>query len=1310
MSSASSAADDADHVDARADLLGVAADRFTEELQNGGRPRLEDYLEEYPEIAESIVRLFPTLIALHTNSSTDPHATDAELPMDLGDYRLLEEIGRGGMGVVYRAEQRSLGRIVALKTLPWAATLSDTHLARFRNEARAAASLSHEHIVPVYSVGYDRGVNYYVMQWIVGRSVAECIDEVRKSNERLQSDLHVRQVARLTAQAARALDHAHSLGVVHRDIKPGNLLVSYSEQTSDGGDSKLWVTDFGLAQIEGDVRLSHTGDLLGTIRYMSPEQTKGHTSVVDHRTDIYSLGATLFEWLAGRPAFIGDDRMTVLRQIEQEDPPRLGRVARHVPHDLETIVAKAMEKSPVDRYRTAAELADDLENFLHSRPLLAQPSSGWQRARKWARRHQTTVWTAGLALSVTTVLLAISTLLITIAYRGTDQQRQRAETHLRLARELIDNTYLKEARRVERDPASLGEQRDVLERLIHFYRELPAEDRGHPAFLLDKALVQQRLGDLYRSMGQHAASEAAYRDALRLLATTPPYLNQREVQRLHVVTLDGLGQLLHELHRDPESVQAHRQASEIIGSLCRHWPKDAEIQRLATRDIHLALAFPETANKELTLRRVIATLTQLKTQFADDEELMIALAQAQDHLGEMLRTTGQHREAESILRQAMDTFQTVIASQPLFRLAQFQQASCQIHLASLLSETSRIAEAETVSRAAVEGLGRLLTTSPQYVPYRKDLARAHAQRGRLLHELNQLEAASSEYQRSIDLYTALQGQTDDSPSLQAGLATCLSHLGRAMLQQQNREASRTHYDRSCTLWSDLVQRYPEDPDYRRSLASARVNLTRFTNYDETVRLCELAIVEMDQLSARYPERVVYAQDLIRFHSLCGHALQQIDRLTDAEAHYSKAIEIAAQFQLENPEVQRDDESLGEFITFGDVSSQLGKFRQAAEAHRTAVERCRKLLEQSAGKEIYRSNLCSALKRLAIDEIGLGQIGEALGHAQESLQVAEQLVSDFPDQPQYAAKLDRRHTLLARIHIFREELPMAMNTLERQKNFAESFRRSFPQFRGAVTSPAILQALKVALSVESDPSSWSDMEVETKKLVERLGTDGAEMDACELQLFWAELLAATGHFEEAAAAAELSRLAVARCDAPGTMLSPRLLVCQIRLLVLDEWITSLPPDSSEMIKLWQSFETRSNEKRVRADREWYERCMNVWMDLRNPSMALQTAIEQSLEADRSAFVMSEWERNRRRMAWAYRTGNLDAAKQSARAVHDGRKSQDVESMLLETFLLADASVSAAQDLPRHIRLAHPLEIARLWRLRDELAGSARSAKP
>ncbi len=352
----------------------------------------------------------------------------------LADFEVLGELGRGGMGVVYRARQISLDRDVALKVLPHFARHGRSAVERFRQEAQAAARLNHANVVPIYAQGEHEGHYFYAMKLVRGDS----LDGVIQSKPQLLSSTHAatsstalggfswrlgprttkiesetskqtglpgkasdpgavegrapdapppartgadyRHIASLLAGVADGLAHAHAEGVVHRDIKPHNLIL--------GEDHRLYITDFGLARLADQPHLTLSGEVMGTPSYLSPEQTRGEVGSIDHRTDIYSLGVTLYEMITGQRPFDGESREQIIRAVCEQEPTRPRQIVADIPRDLETICLRAMNKEPAGRFSSAKALAEDLRRFSDGRPILSRRVTSPERAVKWVRRHK----------------------------------------------------------------------------------------------------------------------------------------------------------------------------------------------------------------------------------------------------------------------------------------------------------------------------------------------------------------------------------------------------------------------------------------------------------------------------------------------------------------------------------------------------------------------------------------------------------------------------------------------------------------------------------------------------------------------------------------------------------------------------------------------------------------------------------------------------------------------------------------------------------------------------------------------------------
>jgi serine/threonine protein kinase/tetratricopeptide (TPR) repeat protein len=439
------------------DPLAALADDFLQRHRRGERPAPSEYAARHPELAGQIRELFPALLMMEDVRPQPRTAADGGPgaggpPLRLGEYRIVREIGRGGMGVVYEAFQESLGRRVALKVLPPGALGDARQVQRFQREARAAARLHHSNIVPVFAVGEQQGTHFYVMQYIEGRPLNDVLAELRRLRDQAdrppspaavdppaaeappsagdpcsvrvarallqglappasQADGRAadpgepappdqaasppssappsssnplsdpqrpfaKSVAQFGVQVAEALEYAAGQGVLHRDVKPSNLLLDVF--------GTAWLTDFGLAKATGTPDLTRPGHLLGTLRYLAPERFAGRADV---RSDVYALGLTLYEMLALRPAFDAADQAELVRQVSAGEAPRLDRLEPQLPRDLVTIVHKAMAREPAERYQSAAALAEDLRRFLDDRSILARRAGLAEQAWRWCRRN-----------------------------------------------------------------------------------------------------------------------------------------------------------------------------------------------------------------------------------------------------------------------------------------------------------------------------------------------------------------------------------------------------------------------------------------------------------------------------------------------------------------------------------------------------------------------------------------------------------------------------------------------------------------------------------------------------------------------------------------------------------------------------------------------------------------------------------------------------------------------------------------------------------------------------------------------------------
>ncbi|HRX78879.1 MAG TPA: protein kinase, partial [Pirellulaceae bacterium] len=803
-------------------------DRYLSSLEEGIPIHPDALVEEHPDLAEPLRAYLASLNELHCAAAgfgggeKDDCADEIEADGDtrrLGDFVLGRELGRGGMGIVYEARQISLDRTVALKVLPFAAVLDSKQIARFKSEAQAAAQILHPNIVPVFAIGVDRGVHFYAMQFIDGQALDLAIAGLRKTKRRrgvayeptalaagpdlrtdwsegprlaasahksesdptcnsLLSDSsdnardYFRTVARLGMQAAEALHAAHEYGIVHRDIKPSNLLLDH--------EGKLWVTDFGLARCQRDATFSKTGDIVGTMRYMSPEQAAGKSSLVDQRTDVYSLGVTLYELLALEPAVRGDDGPALLRSIDEQNPQSLRKRQPKLPVDLENVILKAMAKAREERYTTAQELADDLRRFLDGQPTFAKPPTAAERAAKWAMRHKRVVAAVAGVLLLACIGFAVSTLLIAREKLNTDRNFERAEKNFRDAQQAVDRFGAQFAERLATVPGAGSVRREMLRDTLAYYQSFVEQAADDPTLQADLALTYSKIGTLTNEIGSTEEAIAAHEKASSLfekLAAREP--GNLEHQRHLALCHNNLAMTLGRAGRVDDARETYRTAIALQGTLAGRTQSDQSLSDLAISHTNLGLLLSETGDNQgadRSFQEAIRLQEELVAKSPDDAERHRNLAVTFNNLSAIYLASN-HDKAQACYESALAHQKLAVASQPSNTDFASDLAATYNNLGSLQSQREDFSAAANSYDQAIQLHQKLLQADPSHKPYRHDLAISFNNYGLMKSRLQDPSAAEQAFQRSIAIQEALVALHPDDMALRSSFGGVYNNLG-----------------------------------------------------------------------------------------------------------------------------------------------------------------------------------------------------------------------------------------------------------------------------------------------------------------------------------------------------------------------------------------------------------------------------------------------------------------------------------------------------------------------------------------------------
>ncbi len=823
--------------------------------------------------SEAVDRLIVDLVGLvssQVTTSEPREASQAKDPLDLigllsppqsaselgylGRFRILSILGRGGMGIVFRAEDTTLGRPVALKILHPHYASRSTGMHRFLREAQAAAKLKHPTIVPVHEVGEHGSLAYIIYELILGSNLSTVLKA---------GPIPFHSLAEWVASIAEALDQAHRQGIVHRDVKPANILID--------SERRPYLTDFGLA-IHGnaDSTLTREGDLLGTPAYMSPEQARGSHDKVDIRTDIYSLGVTLYEGLTGKTPFLGTPSQ-ILAKILHEEPANPRSIRAEIPMELETICLKAMAKEPADRYPTAIAFAEDLRRFVRQEPITARRPGMVALFGRWCRRELKSVpLIAGIALGMILGFIG----LVWLAQQHDLRLQAQFEADLRELEndlEFIDREEFESAPRMDQ-PRLL-----FLKKLAHKCQALAANRGSHPNLLRRRAEVQSHLASLQEILGRHESAEKAYRETISLR-----------------------GQLVENHSGDARDVllfaRAYRQLASTLAVVGR---------------------FDEA---ESLYRSGLQTLRNDTQDNGADQRA--ELAEILDKLGELESMTGRYDDGEKSLREALTWKQQLATEFPARADWQYSLAETESQLARWLGMVTRLDEAEHLSKSAIDRIEKLVAEHRSAPRYQLGLAKVHGHHAQLLVAMGKTKETGPSLARAYELFKKLVQEHPHRPIYQIELASAQHDVARYPVDHGTRwddnaiaEMIRLYRD-AIAEQERLAAEYPAHVENQRRLG---VTLNTFATYQcdmgmyagvaaarkfnptEAARAAELNAEALDlhgrshaiwmKLAADHPKAIVFQNGLARSDQRYSIILRRFGRIGESDQGLRRSLAI-----------------------------------------------------------------------------------------------------------------------------------------------------------------------------------------------------------------------------------------------------------------------------------------------------------------------------------------------------------------------------------------------------------------------------------
>ncbi len=903
------------------ELVAECLDRIDQD----GEAAMEEFCREHPADAGAIRRRIEILrsVGVLVERAT---AESEPFPDRLGEFRLLEKLGGGGMGVVYRARQESLEREVALKVIRPDFLYFGRARERFVREMSSVARLQHAGIVPIYSVGEQDGIPYFAMELVRGCTLAQALhrNEGRRPEGLTGGDLVAAArtfedaadgdgeespgivfdgtwadaATRIVLRVAEALQHVHDRGILHRDIKPSNVMIT--------GTGRVMLLDFGLASSDDDARLTRTGAPLGSIHYMSPEQLAGED--VDARTDVFSLGATLYELLTNSLPYPVESLGSGLLSAPRYDPPRsVRRQNPSVSWELETVCRTAIEPDRARRYASMRDFALDLTHVLEHRPILAKRPGPWRRARRWIQRHPT----ATVAITLSLLLLSAATIVYARqqndARTRIDRQRQAAVANLVKAKEAVDRMLTRVASETLLATPYMEEvRRDLFLDALEFYQRFLADSTGDLDLRKDASSAWLQVGEIQRQLGNLDEAVTAFETSIATFEEQDP--SDPAVAGGLASALNELANLYtRDVDRADEARLLHERSLAVKHGVVARDPSARGPRRdLANGYANLAAWMTRNGavdEADVSMRRAVALLDDLAAEGDTSLEWSERAGAVHTNMAAALLHRERTPEAIDHLTAAIEAYQTLLArrDRPEDR---FNLACTLINLSVATRSGGRQAESAAHAERAVEVLTALATDFPRVPDYRDRLARAHRDAGTRAAEAGDVEPAREHFDLALAQCDWLCREYPDKQSYAWTRVLILRSKSHMLLLRGRIDDGFETLGATEEAITRLAEEYPHIVDYAHTrvqvLNDKAVFLSRAGRAADAQAALRSGIAAAEGLLGRFPDQTSGRVALARLHNNLAFELTR-DAPQDARAQVARGLEIANALFAADPE-------------------------------------------------------------------------------------------------------------------------------------------------------------------------------------------------------------------------------------------------------------------------------------------------------------------------------------------------------------------------------------------------------------------------